>query len=205
MDKGIVYEWTNLVNNKKYIGSHKGSADDGYTASGKLIKYAFDKYGMDNFIRRVLYFGKDYKELEEFCLEEVDAANSENYYNISNKALGWNEYARKKGRKKIKELRNTNPELFIHSDETKQKMSIAKKGKPFVGKQFIGHGKNNGRYGTGHLFVEITTGFQGYQYDMKNKFGNKCNTTIMLYSNKIGKPFTYGAHKGLQFKLKENK
>ena len=88
MDKGIVYEWTNLVNNKKYIGSHKGSAHDGYTASGKLIKYAFDKYGMDNFIRRVLYFGKDYKELEEFCLEEVDAMNNENYYNLHNFSSG---------------------------------------------------------------------------------------------------------------------
>lgn len=35
---GFVYEWTNLVNGKKYIGSHAGTENDGYIGSGVAFK-----------------------------------------------------------------------------------------------------------------------------------------------------------------------
>jgi group I intron endonuclease len=87
-DLGIVYKWTNLINGKIYIGSHKGSQDDEYTASGIAIKNAFKKYGFENFKRDILYYGKDFRELEEFILEEVDAINNPLYYNMKNGAIG---------------------------------------------------------------------------------------------------------------------
>ena len=52
--EGFVYKWTNKVNRKWYIGSHKGYPEDKYTAGGKLIKEAFKKYGIENFEREIL-------------------------------------------------------------------------------------------------------------------------------------------------------
>ena len=44
--EGFVYKWTNSFNGKWYIGSHKGTPEDGYTASGTVIQEAFSKYGI---------------------------------------------------------------------------------------------------------------------------------------------------------------
>ena len=88
METGIVYRWTNKVNGKWYVGSHKGTSEDGYKASGKLIKEAFNKYGINNFIREILYEGKDFQELEESILVELNAAESRQSYNLKNEALG---------------------------------------------------------------------------------------------------------------------
>ena len=38
-DCGFVYEWTNIVNGKKYIGLHLGDIKDNYMGSG-LCLYA---------------------------------------------------------------------------------------------------------------------------------------------------------------------
>jgi len=37
---GFIYMWTNIENNRKYIGSHKGNIDDSYIGSGKRFKNA---------------------------------------------------------------------------------------------------------------------------------------------------------------------
>ncbi len=34
--KGFVYLWTNDLDSKWYIGSHRGDVSDGYTTSSKL-------------------------------------------------------------------------------------------------------------------------------------------------------------------------
>ena len=42
----IIYQTTNLINNKIYIGKHQTSdLDDGYLGSGKLLLQAIKKYG----------------------------------------------------------------------------------------------------------------------------------------------------------------
>lgn len=93
---GIVYRWKNLKNAKWYIGSHEGCSQDGYLASGKLIQRSFKKHGIGNFVRQILYEGEDFKEVEEFILEFLDAASDPMSYNLKNAAVGGDVW---KGRK----------------------------------------------------------------------------------------------------------
>lgn len=92
----FVYEWTNAVNGKKYLGSHGGSPNDAYIGSGVAFKNAVKKYGLVKFTREILYVGADYTEIEELLLEQADAANKL-YYNQTNKALGATLHGTKNG------------------------------------------------------------------------------------------------------------
>lgn len=83
--KYTIYKITNKVNGKIYIGKHQTkNLDDGYMGSGKLLKFAIEKYGMDNFIKEIIHIFDTEEEMnakeaelvtEEFCLRE-------NTYNI---------------------------------------------------------------------------------------------------------------------------
>jgi group I intron endonuclease len=88
MEEGIVYKWTNNINKKWYIGSHKGSVGDKYTASGVAIKRAFKKYGINSFSREIIYEGPDYREVEELVLKTLKASTSANSYNLKDDAIG---------------------------------------------------------------------------------------------------------------------
>lgn len=66
----IIYKTTNLVNGKFYIGKHKTkNLDDGYLGSGKLLRHAIKKYGLDNFHRKILFICKTEKEMN--LLEKI--------------------------------------------------------------------------------------------------------------------------------------
>lgn len=50
----LLYQITNLVNRKIYIGAHEGTPDDNYLGSGVGIHRAIKKYGRDNFRKDIL-------------------------------------------------------------------------------------------------------------------------------------------------------
>lgn len=52
----IVYQTTNLINNKIYIGKHTTyNLNDDYLGSGKHLRRAVNKYGKENFRKEILF------------------------------------------------------------------------------------------------------------------------------------------------------
>ena len=78
-----IYKITNLVNGKMYIGQHvTDNLDDGYMGSGKLIKRALTKYGVENFRKEWLGFYEDEEELnyiERVFVDETWISRSDTY------------------------------------------------------------------------------------------------------------------------------
>lgn len=65
-----IYKTTNTVNGKFYIGKHQTKdLNDGYMGSGKLIKAAIKKYGVDSFHKEILHVVQTEKEMD--LLEKI--------------------------------------------------------------------------------------------------------------------------------------
>jgi hypothetical protein len=81
----FVYLWINRSNDKKYIGKHKGTIDDGYIASSESFLADYNECP-DNFKRTILAYGTDAEmhELETMLILQLKATRSHLYYNMSN-------------------------------------------------------------------------------------------------------------------------
>lgn len=118
-----VYKVTNKINGKFYIGTHKtGNLDDGYMGSGKYLRYAQEKHGMDNFTKEILHV---FDSPEEMFSKEAEIVNEdflaeENTYNLKKGGFGGWDY--------INQNRNNNPEESnwfkgkSHSKESREKI-----------------------------------------------------------------------------------
>ena len=112
---GFIYEWTNMLNGKKYIGSHAGTIDDGYIGSGKVFQRAIKKHGIENFTRAVIEYveveDRQYLlQREKFHLDEVNAYYSADYYNVAKDVIGgdtkagWTDERRQEFSNQIKQI-----------------------------------------------------------------------------------------------------
>ena len=85
--EGYLYCYTNLKTNQKYIGIHKGSVTDVYNHSSKNNE--FQEVFVDSTAElkfEVLEYGSyfEMQNIEHKMLSEVDAKNSDDYYNKHN-------------------------------------------------------------------------------------------------------------------------
>lgn len=147
--KGYIYETTNLINNKKYIGKHIcNTFDKNYYGSGVGLKRALNKYGKENFKIRILEKIDNLdiiSQRETYYINKFDAVKNKNYYNNSygGESEGW---------QGVNKMFKDNPEKWKNSrikssksqtgqkrsDETKLKISKALTNKP-KSKEHIKH------------------------------------------------------------------
>ncbi|WZW72986.1 homing endonuclease [Vibrio phage TCU-VP03-AIR1] len=123
-----VYKITNLINGRIYVGVHKTeNLEDDYMGSGKLIKRAIKKYGVDNFTREYIAIfdnADDMYNMESVIVDE-SFIQSNDTYNISlggngsfehihsdERSLEWKKHAAEA----TKRSRVENPELFARVD-----------------------------------------------------------------------------------------
>tara|TARA_R110000803_G_C11810045_1_gene300524 strand:+ start:63 stop:605 length:543 start_codon:yes stop_codon:yes gene_type:complete len=164
---GFVYRWYDVSNGKFYIGSHKGTPDDGYLGSGVLFRRAYAKRP-ELFIRDIMYTGVNYREYEQTILDYEDAANNNIFYNLVNCAWGGAAYGDKNpfyGKK--------------HSEKTKKNWSVKRKGVvqsiELVRKRTISATK-----------YKIYCGYNNKTYDTQGDCANDLNiskNTIWCYLN----------------------
>lgn len=118
-----IYKITNITNGKIYIGKHStDDLNDGYMGSGKIIKRALNKYGIENFKKEYLVFCDKEDKLnwfERFYIRKYGSTNADIGYNLTKGGDGFSvgNISCMKGKH--------------HSKETRRKMSESAKGKTF--------------------------------------------------------------------------
>ena len=71
----FIYKTTNLLNEKFYVGMHStDNLEDGYTGSGKRLRYSIRKYGLENHKFKILEFLPSREELKK---REAEIVNEE--------------------------------------------------------------------------------------------------------------------------------
>ena len=81
-----MYQITNLLNSKIYIGVHKTTdIEDGYMGSGTYLRRAQQKYGIENFEKKILKFFESEEEMfqEEAEIVTLNFINREDTYNLT--------------------------------------------------------------------------------------------------------------------------
>lgn len=124
-NEAFVYCWTDHKTNKLYVGSHKGSINDGYICSSKHMMKEYKKRPED-FTRQIIAncSVEEARKLETKILQSVNAKMDENFYNL------WNADGKfflhnhsEKSKQKISESKKGHS----HSDETRKKLSESRK------------------------------------------------------------------------------
>lgn len=138
----IIYKITNQLDGKFYIGSHKTrDINDSYMGSGKYLKYAQEKYGIENFKKEILFV---FDTIEDMYAKEAEIVNEsflaiENTYNLKIGGYGGWDYINADELSRIEKNRKarqaadssifqkygvTNP---AHLDIVKEKLSASMK------------------------------------------------------------------------------
>jgi len=61
-----IYKITNILNGKFYVGKHQTKdLNDGYMGSGKILKRAIEKHGIDNFQKEILFIFDNEQEMND--------------------------------------------------------------------------------------------------------------------------------------------
>ena len=117
-----IYKITNNINGKFYIGKHQTKdLDDGYMGSGKWLKRAIKKYGIDNFHKEILHICSTEKEMD--LLEKILVVpDPEISYNLCDGGQGGFSYINRN--KKNRKYSNIDREKSISACKEKWKNDI---------------------------------------------------------------------------------
>lgn len=127
-----IYKTTNLINGKIYIGqSYKDN--EKYLGSGKFLKRAIKKYGIENFTKEILEKCSPNKEIlderEKYWINHYNSTSKEIGYNISHGGQsGWMNGLNHSclSKEKISESGKGEKNHFYgkhHTDKTKERIS----------------------------------------------------------------------------------
>lgn len=99
MEEGITYVFDNIINGKRYCGSHNDKKPNYFGSGGDHWQKAQAKWGRENLPMRVIYRGPHFREAETLVIVALDLCGHPMWYNKSH-------------------IHNT----AIHSDESRSKM-----------------------------------------------------------------------------------
>jgi hypothetical protein len=123
MDLGMyytIYKITNQLNGKCYVGKHQtNNLNDGYMGSGKLIKRAIAKYGIENFSKEMLYVFQTEDEMNEKEAEIVTEEFCKTSYNLCKGGQGGFGFINRNG---LNLKGQPNPQNFKYGIDKKLRM-----------------------------------------------------------------------------------
>lgn len=184
----ILYETTNNVNNKIYIGVHKTESPDifdGYYGSGIAIKNAIKKHGKENFTRKTLYIFDDKVQAYKKEMEIVsDSFIKLNNYNMRIGGCGGSNNPSEETKQKIRDT------IILNGTSSGSK-------NPMYGKKGSDHPKHNKgkiiqQYDRNHILIREE--FLSYFMDSDFSQSMICKCCKMVHKT----------HKGFIFKYKED-
>ena len=128
----IIYKTTNAITGKYYVGCHQTvNLNDGYLGSGKHLRYAIKKYGIDNFKFEILYSVSSKEEMFELERNIVneDLVKNPQTYNLKIGGSGGNPgimgaFTGKKHSEETKEKQRRASLRQVTTDEKRRKLSV---------------------------------------------------------------------------------
>lgn len=127
----LLYEITNLVNGKNYIGQHITKyINDGYMGSGRAVQRAIKKYGKQNFKKEILLYAKNQVALNFFerALVTPEFCELDTNYNLREGGNNGGKLSSEVIAKR-QETRRRNGNNYECSPETRVKLSLVNKGR----------------------------------------------------------------------------
>lgn len=134
-----IYKITNKLNGKVYIGKDESSRQN-YYGSGKNIKAAIKKYGIENFHKEILeddIFDRAFlQEREKYWIQEYNSIDPEIGYNISKGGDGGDTISMNPNKEDIVKRISDSLKGRIFSEEHKNNLKLNHNSKnPEVGKK----------------------------------------------------------------------
>ena len=124
-----VYKITNLVKNKIYVGVHKTSnLEDDYMGSGKLIKLAIEKYGLENFTKEYIAIFDNAEEMfnMEAMLVNEEFVKRDDTYNLKEGGFGGWDFNCSNLEMQLNKLQKARDKLKILREDDKFKTKVSK-------------------------------------------------------------------------------
>ena len=228
-----IYLIVNSVNGKTYVGQRKSSKEwyeDKYMGSGKHLKSAIKKYGIENFEKFLIqhcYSKEETNKAEKFWIAEYRRRGKAEY-NIADGGQGGNikghsvsEETRKKiseslkGRKQSEETKRKRSKSLKgenRSEETKQKISEAQKGRKLseehkkkISESLKGNQRHKGHHLTDETKRRISESNKGKPCWNKGKHWPEEHRKKLSEAHKGQVPWNKGKKGLLHWKLVDGK